>query len=294
MLLFSTILDINKTMTRESFVKLVIEWNQTSTYERNIIPNLKWDGNYNTRWGDAYTWLSVKEYQKRIIAVRYEKKGADGSIWDTDYVMNFEDMKMSVRLDRSYAADALSFNSRFSTPHFITLLERKGYLKSDGDLPVTREPVFINEENVSLLCDVINGTNNYRIPVVFISRTFDDEEPVDVRKLAARLKGVAHVLVQENTPVGYTIREQCNSNNEYNGAIGIYFPNMAYGHKRFLYHSGTGYDEFLMEKVLRTVIQYCSSQMTEPLYTWLGVNNALLLERIWRSEKSGEAGSKVH
>ena len=65
MLLFSTILDINKTMTRESFVKLVIEWNQTSTYERNIIPNLKWDGNYNTRWGDAYTWLSVKEYQKK-------------------------------------------------------------------------------------------------------------------------------------------------------------------------------------------------------------------------------------
>ena len=195
MLLFSAILDINKTMTRESFVKLVIEWNKSSTYERNIIPDLKWTGTYSFRTGTDDLWLSVQEYKKQIIAVRYEKKEDDGSIWDTDYVMNFEDMKMSVRLDRSYTADALSFDPKFSTPHFITLLEQKGYLKADGDLPVTREPIFINEENVSLLCDVINGKNQYKLPVVFISRTFEDEEPVDVRRLAARLKGAAHVLV---------------------------------------------------------------------------------------------------
>ncbi len=295
MLLFSAILDINKTMTRESFVKLVIEWNKNSTYERNVIPGLKWTGTYSFRTGTEDLWLSVQEYKKQIIAVRYEKKEDDGSIWDTDYVMNFEDMKMSVRLDRSYTADALSFDPKFSTPHFITLLEQKGYLKADEDLPVTREPIFINEENVSLLCDVINGNNNYRLPVVFISRTFDNKEPVDVRRLAARLKGAAHVLVQEDTSVGYMIRDLCHSNNEYNGAIGIYFPNAAYGHKRYLSHSGTGYDAFLMEKVLRTVIQYCNGQMTEPLYTWQGVNNALLMERmtIQRKERlEAEAARK--
>ena len=295
MLLFSAILDINPTMTRESFVKLVIAWNQSSTYERNIIPDLKWNGTYSFRTGTDDLWLSVQEYRKQIIAVRYEKKEDDGSIWDTDYVMNFEDMKMSVRLDRSYTADALSFDPKFSTPHFITLLEQKGYLKADGELPVTREPVFINEENVSLLSDVINGNTHYRLPAVFISRTFEGEEPVDVRRLAARLKGAAHVLVQENTDVGYTIRDLCNSNNEYNGAIGIYFPNAAYGHKRYLYHSGTGFDAFLMEKVLRTVIQYCNGQMTEPLYTWQGVNNALLMERmtVQRKERlAAEAARK--
>ena len=142
---------------------------------------------------------------------------------------------------------------------------------------------------------MINGNTHYRLPVVFISRTFEGEEPVDVRRMAARLKGAAHVLVQENTDVGYTIRDLCNSNNEYNGAIGIYFPNAAYGHKRYLYHSGTGYDAFLMEKVLRTVIQYCNGQMTEPLYTWQGVNNALLMERmtVQRKERlAAEAARK--
>ena len=77
MLLFSAILDINPIMTRESFVKLVIEWNQNSTYERNIIPDLKWTGTYSFRTGTDDLWLSVQEYKKQIIAARYEKKEDD-------------------------------------------------------------------------------------------------------------------------------------------------------------------------------------------------------------------------
>ncbi|EMC57613.1 hypothetical protein SMU109_06101 [Streptococcus mutans OMZ175] len=40
MLLFSTILDINKSMTKDKFIELVINWNQGSPHEDNIIPNI--------------------------------------------------------------------------------------------------------------------------------------------------------------------------------------------------------------------------------------------------------------
>lgn len=36
----------------------------------------------------------------------------------------------------------------------------------------------------------------YKLPVVIITKTFYDEDPVDANKLVKKLKGVAHVLVQ--------------------------------------------------------------------------------------------------
>ena len=46
MLLFSTVLPIKDTMTKDDFIRLVIEWNKTSPYPENIIPNIeKEEGN---------------------------------------------------------------------------------------------------------------------------------------------------------------------------------------------------------------------------------------------------------
>ena len=286
MLLFSTLLEISDKMTKESFVRLIIEWNQGSTFASNIIPDIKWDGKYNVRYGNDDLWLSIEEYRnKNIIAVRYEKIEDDGVVWDTDYIMNFDSYKLSVRLDRSYAPDALLGNSKFSTPYFITMLDRYGYLKDDGDLPVTREPVYITDKNYSTIADIINETVKYRMPIVYVSKTFNETDPVDVGRLAGRLKGAAHVLVQENTATNDIIRRMCANNNEYNGAIGIYYPNPSMPHRRYLYRTNEGYDAYLMERVVRDVIQYSNSQMIEPLFTWQGVNNALLMDRLIAQRK---------
>ncbi len=40
MLLFSTILKISQSLTRDDFLKLVIEWNQNNLHGNNVIPYL--------------------------------------------------------------------------------------------------------------------------------------------------------------------------------------------------------------------------------------------------------------
>ena len=282
MLLFSTVLDINNTLTKDAFIQLVIDWNQGSPHEENIIRSIEWHGERNIRFGDDRMWLEIQEYRNgNTIAIRYEKAEDDGVVWDTDYIMNFTDMKMSIQLDRSFLAEALTVDPKFSAPYFITLLSDGGYLKADGDLPITRHPIFIDTENLELLVGIINGTKQYQLPVVYISKVYDSD-PVDVKWLAGRLKGVAHVLVQKDSKLNPHIRQMCDSKNEYHGAVGIYFPNPAVQHRRFFYRTYQGYDGFLMEKVVRTVINYANSQMVEKLYTWQGVNNALLHDR-WNS-----------
>lgn len=281
MLLFSTILDINETLTKDAFIRLIIEWNQGSPHKDNVIHGIKWNGERNIRFGKDGLWLAIEEYRNQnIIAVRYEKKENDGVIWDTDYVMNFSSMKMSIRLDRSYTADALEANSKFSTPHFITLLIERGYLKEDNQLQVQKVATIITEENIKLLVDIINGKTRYNLPIVYISKTYDDEDPVNVSYLASRLKGVAHVMVEEGNWLNNAIKNQCDSKNEYYGAIGIYYPSQVFRHKRYLYRNALGYDNFLLERVFRAVIQYSNSQMVDTLFTWQGVNNALLMDKL--------------
>ena len=99
--------------------------------------------------------------------------------------------------------------------------------------------------------------------------------------MAGKLKGVAHVLVQESNCTNNRLKILCNENNEYYGAIGIYFPRQAMGHRRYLYRRVTRIDNYLLEKVIRVVIQDANSQMVEPLYTWQGVKNAILRDRLF-------------
>ena len=85
MLLFSTVLSINDTMSKDDFIRLAIEWNQGSPHKENVIPGLVWNGERNIRYGDDSLWLAIEEYRNQnTIAIRYEKTETDGVVWDTD------------------------------------------------------------------------------------------------------------------------------------------------------------------------------------------------------------------
>lgn len=282
MILYSTMLDINDSLTKEKFVRLVIKWNKESLYEENVIPGLEWDGKtMNKRYGSDECWLEIEEYRNgNTVAVRYEKVEDNGRIWNTDYVMNFDEMKMHIRLDRSFEGEANDLDFTFSTPYFLTLLIEEGYLKADGDLPVAKTPIYITDSNVDVLARVINGESTYRLPVVYVSRTVYDQEPVDVEKLSNRLKGVAHVLVQQSRDSDKAIRVLTNDRNEYFGAVGIYYPNKSVHSRRFLLRNNVIPDRKMMELIIRKVMLYCNCQQIDGSYTWDGVMNSISRDRL--------------
>lgn len=65
-----------------------------------VIPDINWKGERNIKFGNNKVWMQIEEYRNQnIIAIRYEKIQNDGIVWDTEFVMNFNDMKMAIRLD---------------------------------------------------------------------------------------------------------------------------------------------------------------------------------------------------
>ena len=281
MQLFSTILDINAAMDREAFIDLVMEWNITNPYMENVIADMKWKGEKDIRFGDDKLWLHIKDYPyRKITAVRYEKQEGDGTVWDTDYIMNYAQMKLSVIMDRSFVEEVPETDKDFSTPRFITLLIEHGYLKDDYRLPIRQTPYVIGEKSLSEIADVINGKSRYKLPVVYVSKTYENKDPVNTTKLSWMLKGIAHVLLEEDKELGKSLREMCGDRNEYLGAVGVYNTALEDGHKRFMYRKAAGEDDALLEKIARYVLQRSSTRMTDPMYTWYGVNNSMMLDEL--------------
>lgn len=271
-------LDINKAMDEDDFIRLAIEWNQNSPYMANRVEGIDWHGEKDIRFGTSTCWLDIKKYHD-VIAIRHEVH-RESKIWDTDLCMNFRERRLAIRLDRSYLEDSFSDNAKFSAPFFIKLLIDHKYLKQDNGLPVSHLPIPVKMDNLELISDLITGRKRYKLPVIFASRAYNNRTAVDVPDLAWRLKGVAHVLVQESPDSYYKLRSLCEGQNEYDGAIGIYFPGPADPHKKFLYRGYSKYDAFMTERIVQTILQYSNVQRLDPLYTWQGVSSAYLKEKL--------------
>ena len=281
MQLFSTVLNLKESVDEVRFMDLVKEWNDTQVFAENRIADFAYHGEDDITCGNENLWMSVRRYNpENIIAIRYEKAQDDGTIWDTDYVMNFNTHKLAIRLERSYHEDSLRTDAKFSAPYFITLLIEKGYLKDDHGLDISDKPHFIDEQNGSLLRDVISRTTVYRLPVIYVSRTYYDEDPVDLVRTARQLKGIAHVFAQSSVFSNNVLRNICDSQNAYYGAVDIFFPNQETETARYLYHAETGEDLNLRNRVIRKVLEYSGAKLLSPLETWYGVNRAILMEKM--------------
>lgn len=167
-------------------------------------------------------------------------------------------------------------NGVFSTPHFITLLIEGGYLADDGNLPVLRTPTVITDEDALLVSDVVERRREYALPVIYVSGASDGREVLDTGWLASRLKGAAHVLVEKDPKSCAECRRICREAGEEYGAVRIYYPSGGMPRKRFLYRSAHGDGRLRLEKVIQTIIRYWNVQRVDILYTWQGVNNAIL------------------
>jgi len=116
--------------------------------------------------------------------------------------------------------------------------------------------------------------------VVYVAKTAENADPLSVSWLASRVKGAAHVVVEKSVDKCEGLRRLCGVSNEPFGAVRIYFPSNSVGRKNYHYRSTTGNEKLRLEKVVRSVIQYCISQRVDHLYTWQGVAGSILNEHL--------------
>lgn len=274
MLMFSTILNVQN-LTKNTFLALLRDWNQSNPHKDTVIPGLPDPLFCPGTFGPDANSLSLMEHDK-IIAARFRNTEYGQVIWDTNYVLNLTENRLAIRLERS-CLDMTNFTTTpsFSSPYFISSLAQHGYLAKDDDLPVSSLPEYIDRDRLNLLADIILEHKVYRLPVVFLSYTETGRLPVNEKKLAARLRGIAHVVALKHDWLFASARRLCKNQNEHSGAAGIYFPGSV-EHRRILFRDTPESDIFMANRIAETIISYHNLQHVDPMYTWSGVRAAAL------------------
>ncbi|MBL7228985.1 MAG: hypothetical protein JJK56_13490 [Pseudomonas sp.] len=107
----------------------------------------------------------------------------------------------------------------------IRLIDRFGG-GHDGDIPISLVPITLDESPLSLNIAkaVINGDSSCTLPIVYISANAASKHSVIPERLARKLCGMAHIVVEPSRTFSHILRRDVGSRNVYGGVVGIYWP----------------------------------------------------------------------
>lgn len=269
MQIYSAMIPVKEAFSKKEFVRLLLEWNQGSPHDR--MKGVSWDEEtYTLCWQEKQRLLAVEDLpEKRIIAARFQKTDSYGMIWTSDFVLNLEEKRLSVRLDQEVTEQTNSFFYRFSPPYFIRLVIRKGYAGMDGRLPVTGKPVPLGIGEKELAERVLLGKECFQLPIVYLTKKWDGCYPLNAELLSEQLQGTAHVLKETTPELGKLLRKKCNGENPHHGAIGIYYPCVSAENKKIHFEPYT--EEILFQKIVNMIYRYENQQTRGFLYLWEGI-----------------------
>ena len=276
MLLYSTKIPIKEQITKDDFVKLVIKWNQGSPHDK--LSTLNWDGvSRNIKIEENRRILAISELDTYdIIGSRFQKTDEYGIIWTTDFILNFRENKLSIQLEREATEETTVFTPHFTPPHLVKMVIRNKFIATDHDLPISDSPYHICQNNSSIIENIILRKTKYALPVVYVTKLREGQYPINVAKLARRLQGVAHVLIESEVKVSKLLKSTCNNENVHHGGIGIYYPSISAKCKKINSQRYLGSEDALVEKIVNNIFRYANQQIQEQMYTWEGIQNEIL------------------
>ena len=94
----------------------------------------------------------------------------------------------------------------------------------DGPLRVSNQHRLLAGHELPLAADLILGNSDHRLPIVYVSACFQPGHAIDPRRLASRLAGRAHVVVEPGNSFSRQLQALTKSTNVYGGTVGIYWP----------------------------------------------------------------------
>lgn len=176
------------------------------------------------RPGENLKLVKISSPSEESAAIRYVKTNR-GLEWQTSivYSSHREDTWIGIRISCESQHPAARLPSPRKPIVVKTLLERLGGAL-DGELLVQRTPVLLDNIDIDKAARCITGQAGCRLPIVYVSATFQNDHLVKVDSLADSLSGMAHIVVEPNRPFSLRLMTEVTSQNVYGGTVGIYWP----------------------------------------------------------------------
>lgn len=247
--LFSTEFPVKHSSDRSAFVAEVIAWLRGMDQQSVLDPSSQ------SELEDAFAHIKAKTGEElrmrelrgssewQAIGVRYDQPDNMGRIWRVECVlksMSAGDEQDLVRLRAQCIAQ--SSEAKLETPkkpYLVKALLKSGWGGRDGDLHISDKPRWLdyNDTDLDLARRITSGESTRWLPVVYVAAAGTTRWQLDrerIEKLAYRLGGIAHVVVEPDRQFSFALREQTNAKNVYAGTVGLMVPNRGCVKKLYL------------------------------------------------------------
>ncbi|MDP2745650.1 hypothetical protein [Pseudomonas sp.] len=97
----------------------------------------------------------------------------------------------------------------------------------DDDLYVNHNPFILSDDESGYIhaTNLITGQSSNRLPIVYVSCGYNGRHALIPERIARKLSGLAHVIVEPSRSFSVKIRSRSSSRNVYGGVVGVYWPN---------------------------------------------------------------------
>lgn len=219
--------------------------------------------------GTRYTWVENERYE-----------------WTTEIVGRHSPLGLwvSVRL----FCDALIPGLELPVPkkpYFVRSLMSELGGGPDGEFSVSDEPYYLEQDQLDLAHRIITGQSLNEIPVAYVSSSFSSRHRINCQRLARRISGLCHVVVEPNRPFSRALALRSNFSNVYGGAVGIYWPQSEGRHERLIPENYSSLDsvENEIEEIIRRRISYARFSRAA---TWGDLQEAISQKKIEQLRQS--------
>jgi hypothetical protein len=273
---FATEFSVSPAIGTTDFAALAIAWvrgiNSSTVLEDGGAQVLEKDEAFaKSNTGETFSLKSVETSEGFVIGVRHEMPDPQGRIWRTENVLTNTGSAASLRVKGQCVA--LSNDVEVSVPkkpYFIKLALNDGWGESDGSFEVADKPIFLSPGCIEVASKIVTGTHDTNLPIIYVSAIGQNKWHIDVERLAFKLGGVAHVVVEPNEEFSRELNESACLRNPYGGTIAICLPTKGTVRKYYLGgHFPT--ERLLLEAVERGVISLSSRRSVHGAWDWLAL-----------------------
>lgn len=275
MVTYTTKFPIDKSFSKNEFVKLVLKWNQGSKFDK--INDLYWnEQDYECEWKQDNITLTIQEIDSEsIVASRLCKEDEHG-MWFTDFVLNNSKGSIAISVSLETTEFTTDFFPTYYPPFFVKMVLFGNYAGNDNGLKVMNKEHNVEEE-LDFFRDIVTKRITSELPVVFVTRTLEGENPLNVNQLAFRLQGVAHVICEPESGIQFEgLSDILDSMEAKAGKIFIFYP--SHNKKsRIMNLTGSSKEaDYLEDRIVNDVYNYMNSRMRSAIDTWDGVSTEKL------------------
>ena len=197
----------------------------------------------------------------------------------------------------SVVSDIVTMTASVGTPELkkpliiIRLIAKFGG-GNDGDFPITIYPILLDEtpESREIAKAVINGDCRSTLPIIYVSANNNERHQVIPERLARKLSGLAHVLVEPSRGFSHEIRRFVSSRNVYGGAVGIYWPN---GSGITLFRRGFNEIKLFEQTIFDKVCEALSFLIPPNKCSWEEVSHVKNRNAIEHIKKAGNSATEA-